>query len=319
MPQVHTQRLKLATVCQASRPVEPLHRQPVAKRIQGGDPEPSVHELNDWLLAARSPVQVLQLVTKHHQLFSAINAATALARVAKAPRSEQQALCCHAAWPLLLSLLDSHAAAFDSRGISNVFWSLGRIGSESVPEQLQNKLLHQAAGKMEGFQSQSLGNFMWGLATLSLNPGAAILLKAEAHLSKALARAKPQEVSNILWAFAKLQHRLSEDSGTRLLQRYAEVMSTAAPQDIANSLWACSTNGLRPDNHALLLSSTRFLAVLSRATMQEVANSLFAFGKLGHLPAGTFMDSTISFISERLKVCCWLLPSSPAWNPVTLS
>ena len=120
------------------------------------------YELNQELSRARAPDELLQVVEARAPDFNAVNAATALQRLATAKlrRGERARGAAAAAASAVAALAENDETWADPRPVASSSWALAKLGL-SLPDLLVRQI-SQIAPRMSG---RELSTAAWALAT----------------------------------------------------------------------------------------------------------------------------------------------------------
>ena len=118
------------------------------------------------------------------------------------------------------------------------------------------RLMHSIESHLLEFNTQSLANIMWGMASLSYHPGDLLDLMSVESL-KRIRSFNPQELANSVWALAKLS-RFARF--THPQQQLVDAIAVEArrkldaynPQNLVNTVWAYATLQRHPGDAVLM-------------------------------------------------------------------
>ena len=153
--------------------------------------------------------------------FNAVNAATALHRVAHFSPPRLQSLAPHPGFALLLKLVTAHTPHLRARELANVLWAFAHLQLPPSPH-LGALLLAATGTQLRHFNPQGTANMLWALGKLGLQPPQPLLQGLLAALGPHLPHIKPQGLSNSVYGLALLGHdpggRLMDTTAARLLE-----------------------------------------------------------------------------------------------------
>ena len=134
-PRLHTVHASRAAVPprdpkpQQSRQSQPQPQQSRQPQ-QHSKSDPNDIDLAHLLHESGSARKLLDLVQRHHQLFNRIYAVTALQTLANLAPRMRAGFASHAAWPLLLALVQHLIPQIDARQLSSSVCACGKLNIE---------------------------------------------------------------------------------------------------------------------------------------------------------------------------------------------
>ena len=246
------------------------------------------YELNQELSRARAPDELLQVVEARAPDFNAVNAATALQRLATAKlrRGERARGAAAAAASAVAALAKNDETWADPRPVASSSWALAKLGL-SLPDLLVRQI-SQIAPRMSG---RELSTAAWALATAQRREATcggayeAASLRDTRHALERCADAgarvmdalSGRDAATIIFALgtAKVKRPAALKA---LCRRLADPSVDWNGQDVANSCWACAS--LDADAPRLFSAAAAFVAQnASQLEPRGVATLAWSFAK----------------------------------------
>ena len=222
-----------------------------------------------------------------HAGFNPINITTAMQALSKSQRpspDEARAL------DLIQARAAEVAGDFPGRNVGYFTYLLGKMGARARPHPLAIQYMLVRATEVPGdFNAQAAAMFMWGLATLRIDPPhevvAAVLAQAESTSEGYL----PQHVSMLFWALSRLPTPPRQTAEvSRLWETFARKVARSAgafaPQNIENLLSALVHLALPLAQETSVQLQHATLNKLWECKPQDLCNILNALSNLGAVP-----------------------------------
>ena len=221
---------------------------------------------------------------------SAVNAATALSRLAKqAGRNGagDTVAGSDADWTTMRSVVESVADEFGPRELTNALHGYARLvkcglDARHVPGE---RLAALVARDANALNERDVSNALWAYGTMGGIETAALDALDAAARRTAAYMTEARHVGTVLWAFARLDAPPAKPTLEALFmaaERSANDMDAPA---VANALWGLAVLGARPAKSTLNALEAAALREAPKMRATPVSQALFAFAKLGHAPA----------------------------------
>jgi hypothetical protein len=214
-----------------------------------------------------------------------------------------------------------------AQNVSNTLWALGKLCEmehqklapadakqqpSTQPGAYSQELFSYALGELhsnlEMAKPQGVSNAVYGCALAGHVEGVPQLLDSVCQQPQVMARAKPQEWSNIVWAAATLHEAAASQGHTEGLARRLrscgqllmgtlveepQVMARAKPQNWSNIVWAAAKLGCVEQGSVLLQQLARQPQVMTQAIPQHWSNTLWAAATLHQIAVDTTTNTGV--------------------------
>eukprot|EP00775_Hariotina_reticulata_P002061 gene2061-2381_t len=164
---------------------------------------------------------------------------------------------------------DSNLSSWDSQSVANTLWSLATLG-QRPPVKWLNRMLHQVESAAAYMTVQGLSMTLWGLAALGVVPQASCMVALLQSSAKQLQHFTPQGLSNVLWALAVLEHVPSKLWVSQFWQVSRDMLPFMTTQGLINCLWASAKLRVQPPQE--------WIGDISRLLLQQGVQGLSAQG-----------------------------------------
>ncbi|CAD7699639.1 unnamed protein product [Ostreobium quekettii] len=204
---------------------------------------------------------------------------------------------------LLMERAEMLCERFSAREISSVMVGLANMQLQrKTCEGLLLRLTASAARRIEKFKGQELSNVVWSLgrlgATKTCQRTADFLHQLLPRLNPQ--SLTPQQVSNLLWGFAKLDFQDGSNFFGEVVRNFEGRLDDFSPQGIANLVWSLSKLMYLPCNSFLGKVVSHAVGMLGRLKPQHVSNLLYAFGIFGDVDiAGPLCSAAKAHFEEK--------------------
>ena len=260
--------------------------------------------INSRLVKSRDAEEVLTLTDKNKKQLNAVNAATALHRIAshlKKTRAQRDRVLRDPRFLELLDIAEDRAPLCNPRSVSDTLWAFATL--QHWPPKMLTPLLTRVAVHLEAnaFEAQHLALIVWAFAVLELKP-TKLLDRIEACSISQLPSFRPQNCANLLWGFAKLNYK-----PTQLLPKMTsklaapDFLATLKPVEIADASFALAIIGTPEAQGALLNAfATRVTPgdLLEECTSRQLVTLTWAFARMG-AAAPSEMNGWVERIKEE--------------------
>jgi hypothetical protein len=237
---------------------------------------------------------IFDIMERHGGRFNPLNISNAFHRLAKnlgfftetRPKwhvglTVRQEKTCKTIFHRAVSILDE----FDPTSLSTFVWAWAALSVPSSDLKAgMDAIMTKAMAKIKSFRAQELSDFVWGIATLNLNPivsGLLIGIRDVAVL--VISDFTPQYLSKLMYAFAKLDMRNCGELTKCSAQRAIATMQDFKPLNMSQLMWAYAKLDLSPGKElyqAILRKAEASIDDFNRQT-QYSANLLWSLDKLG--------------------------------------
>lgn len=236
-------------------------------------------KLNQRIIEAQSSDEVLEIVNAVPKSgFNAVNLATAVHRIAKWCKGQQEAvpeILEDAGFVRITTLVRLRLHDFKLREVGNLIWALAVLRYRGP---LVEKLADLVESRIHEFKTQELANTLWAAATLKLDRPSFLRSLQRESVTKLPEFTSAPELTNLVWAWATLglkDEAFFRDSGTML----THASQALNPQGLATVAWSFATAGMQ--------CPKLFEAIRSRASTllryfkpQDIANIAWSFATL---------------------------------------
>ena len=249
--------------------------------------------LNGELVRAPTVDHLFYLIDQRVSDFSHINSSTALHRLARLSKQE--------------GLFTLEEMVMGPMGQARA-WAFERLMAS-----IESHLIE--------FNTQSLANILWGMASLSYHPGDLLDLMAVEAL-KRIRSFNPQELANTVWALAKLsrfarfthqQQQLVDAIAVECRRK----LDAYNPQNLVNTVWAYATLARHPGDAMLQAVVENSHAKIQDFNPQNISNLLWALATLHYYPGDALLEAVQEeamwklrdFNSQNLANTLWAFAS----------
>lgn len=246
--------------------------------------------LNGKICQARDSEDVLKLVDENYETLNAVNAATALHRIAarnKKARARRDVLERDQRFQKLVDAIRDKASDDDvsARSVADALWSFATL--DHFPATLLVPILTSVSVQLEreAFAANHLSTVVWALARLQCKP-VKLLERIEQQAIAEMGDMDMQNVANMLWGCAKLQYQpaaLLPKLSAALVE--AGFLADAKPVEVADLAFALEK--LENSRHEPLL-----LAMAARAAPDAALGEFSSRQLVTLISAFTALEAT---------------------------
>ncbi|KAJ1478587.1 hypothetical protein T484DRAFT_1817030 [Baffinella frigidus] len=174
-----------------------------------------------------------------------------------------------------LEVLRTQPGSFNSQGVANTMWALGKLGAK-VDQELAKAMQRRAIEIAATFNSQGVSNLVWALATLEVEVDPQLVTVMQDRAIGIVDKFNSQDISNLVWALAKLEMGVYPALAKAMKRRSTEIAATFKPQEVANTMWALATLGVEVDPQLATVMQDRAIKIADGFNSQNVANLVWA-------------------------------------------
>jgi hypothetical protein len=174
-----------------------------------------------------------------------------------------------AAAAVLQAMEDSSLGNWDSQSVANTLWALATLG-QRPPVKWLNRMLHRVESAAATMTVQGLSMTLWALAALGVVPQSSCMAALLQSSAKQLQRFTPQGLSNVVWALAVLEHAPSKPWVSQFWQVSRSRLPQMTTEGLINCLWASAKLRVQPPQE--------WIGDISRLLLQQGVQGLSAQG-----------------------------------------
>ncbi|KAJ1454227.1 hypothetical protein M885DRAFT_465476, partial [Pelagophyceae sp. CCMP2097] len=188
----------------ARRPLQAHNRRDkwhVPKWASGDQAQLKAHAvaINASLVECQTADCVLRYADHMHDAGDAVNAATAMHRLAKVRSTLVDRG--DARLAKLAAFATECAPRLSSQGLANVAWAAAKVGGAAAPRGLFDAVALEAPKKIERFNAQALANIIWSFARAEVE-APTLFEAAAAEACNKMPSFGSQALANTVWAYA---------------------------------------------------------------------------------------------------------------------